>query len=186
MTSLGNTAKCNCDDDNETFCPIHGSVKRYLDKNRKPPERPLVMETVPVDEIHNGQVGERRVKLIAHTTLAEQEMIKILERLKLDYAYNWYIYPYYVDFLIWDYGLVLEIDGSAHAKRDYYDDRRSKHITKLGLELYRLYNRDVTEDNVVKLLEKCPINSKQTVKNAIDTHNRKYVKKVTPLTGDTL
>lgn len=85
-------------------------------------------------------------------TKAEFKAMQILAEYDVPFQFQKVIYPFIVDFLIAG-KIVLEIDGSVHGTRDVYDDRRSRYLFDRGYEVYRLYNHDVTPENIATLIQ---------------------------------
>lgn len=166
--------KCNCDDIRAFYCDIHEYEKKTLGKARTF-KTPPIHETVVVDDLNNGVVGERLVKLKANITPAERRMWDVLVDMQIDFLYQCVIYPYYGDFLLWEYGVILELDGSSHFNRDEHDDRRSAYIENLGLQVRRISNSDVSIETVAEHLKDIPLVKKDTIKKLIDDHNRSKI-----------
>src|SRR5438105_4088317 len=53
---------------------------------------------------------------------------------------------YIVDFVSFEYRLVLELDGGQHAERKAYDDLRTKWLNEQGFHVLRFWNHEVFED----------------------------------------
>ncbi len=165
---MNKNLKCNCDDNSQYFCPIHYGAKKYLDNRKMQDTYPVVHETVVFDETVEKRLNNHR----ANMTAAEKKMFSILVDLHVDFNFDWYIYPYYVDFILWNFALVIELDGSSHNNREEYDDKRSKFIESLGFDVRRIENKDVSKTRVVDiLLTANPVQKSQTV-SIIDNHNK--------------
>ena len=54
--------------------------------------------------------------------------------------------PYIVDFYCPSAKLVIELDGESHDGRLEYDAKRTSHLEKLGLKVFRVTNDEVLED----------------------------------------
>ena len=50
--------------------------------------------------------------------------------------------PYIVDFVCYEYRLIVEVDGVQHADNDY-DRRRDQYLRGLGFTVLRVWNGDV-------------------------------------------
>lgn len=176
MTLTGVSIICNCDDERAFHCEIHGYEKHTLDDKPRKFKSPPVHETVAIDDLNNGIVGERRVKLLANMTHAEDRLWSVLNEMGIDALYQAVIFPYYADFLLWEYGAIIEADGSSHDNKDAKDDRRSEYIEALGIKVFRIDNKDVCKEAVDKILTNCRMIPKHDVKAIIDNHNKKYYK----------
>src|SRR5215471_5392001 len=66
---------------------------------------------------------------------------------------------YVVDFLCFECGLVIELDGDAHfsPNSDQYDDPRTRYLETQGLRVLRFENREIKED-LDQVLEKIKTN----------------------------
>lgn len=157
------------------WCPIHEYDKKSLEKVRVF-RTPPIHETVIVDDLNNGVVGERLIALKANITPAERVMWDVLVEMGIDFLYQCVIYPYYGDFLLWEYGIIFELDGSFHNGRDEWDDRRSKFIEDTGLEVRRIENREVNKETILTHIQDKQKKDKQDIKALIDRHNLKYYK----------
>ena len=51
--------------------------------------------------------------------------------------------PFILDFLCREARLVVEVDGSQHAERHAYDQRRTAYLQRSGLRVLRFWNADV-------------------------------------------
>jgi len=74
---------------------------------------------------------------------------------------------YILDFLLTDYNIVIEIDGMWHSTKEQQkaDKQRTKKLQKLGYEVIRFYNRQVSTfskeniDQIIKSkIETLPVN----------------------------
>jgi very-short-patch-repair endonuclease len=61
--------------------------------------------------------------------------------------------PFIVDFCCFEKGLVVELDGGQHAKRNVADQRRTGFLEKRGYRVLRFWDNDVLE-NFDGVLEK--------------------------------
>lgn len=50
---------------------------------------------------------------------------------------------YIVDFYIKSLGLIIEIDGSSHDEKEFYDGIRQKYLESLGLLVFRISDFDI-------------------------------------------
>jgi very-short-patch-repair endonuclease len=55
---------------------------------------------------------------------------------------------YIVDFLIPERRLVIELDGSSHKGKEDYDNRRTKYLENLGLNIIRFPNHIVFSKDI--------------------------------------
>jgi very-short-patch-repair endonuclease len=59
--------------------------------------------------------------------------------------------PYIVDFICFEKGLIVELDGGQHAEQEEYDAERTKWLQSRGYRVLRFWNNDVMTDvEVVK------------------------------------
>ncbi len=56
------------------------------------------------------------------------------------------IWPYVVDFVCHEYGLIVEIDGPQHARAALRDTARAARLKALGYRVVRFWNSEVTDD----------------------------------------
>jgi very-short-patch-repair endonuclease/type I restriction-modification system DNA methylase subunit len=79
----------------------------------------------------------------------------------LDFDRQKIIGNYIVDFFIEDLSLVIEIDGSTHNDKGYYDDARQEYLESLGLRVFRVQDGDVKSnlDSVLQHLEQFIVES---------------------------
>ena len=60
---------------------------------------------------------------------------------------------YILDFYCVEERLAIELDGSQHVIRKVYDDKRTKELGKLGIQIIRFWDNEVLQDTN-KVLEK--------------------------------
>ena len=65
---------------------------------------------------------------------------------QIDFDRQRIIGRYIVDFYIKGLSLIIEIDGSSHDNKENYDQKRENYFKALGLRIYRINARDVTND----------------------------------------
>ena len=80
------------------------------------------------------------------------------------------INDYIVDFYCHDARLVIELDGSQHCDDDLtvaYDERRTKYIISLGLEVLRIPNIDINKsfENVCLEIERIVTERIEMIRN---------------------
>ncbi|MCS3904077.1 very-short-patch-repair endonuclease [Methylohalomonas lacus] len=51
--------------------------------------------------------------------------------------------PYIVDFISFEAGLIVEIDGGQHQEQVAYDDKRSRWLERQGYRVLRYWNNEV-------------------------------------------
>jgi UDP-N-acetyl-alpha-D-muramoyl-L-alanyl-L-glutamate epimerase len=61
--------------------------------------------------------------------------------------------PFIVDFCCVEKGLIVELDGGQHAKRNTADERRTRLLERLGYRVLRFWDNDVLS-NLVGVLER--------------------------------
>src|SRR3954449_12977939 len=54
--------------------------------------------------------------------------------------------PYIVDFVCFERGLVIELDGGQHAERRERDDERTRRLNSQGFRVLRYWNHELFED----------------------------------------
>jgi len=54
--------------------------------------------------------------------------------------------PFVVDFYCHEARLAVEVDGRSHEERTAADKRRTEHLERAGLRVFRVTNDDVLED----------------------------------------
>jgi very-short-patch-repair endonuclease len=62
---------------------------------------------------------------------------------KIDFYRQRIIGSYIVDFYVKKLGLVVEIDGSSHDNKVYYDKEREDYLISFGLRVYRITANDI-------------------------------------------
>lgn len=60
---------------------------------------------------------------------------------------------YIADFCCFPKKLIIELDGSSHRNRKFYDAKRTEYLGKLGYRVIRFWNGDVTNNIEVVLDE---------------------------------
>lgn len=65
---------------------------------------------------------------------------------KIDFDRQRIIGNYIVDFYIKKLGLIIEIDGSSHDDKEFYDQAREAYFISLGLKIYRISVDDVMKN----------------------------------------
>jgi very-short-patch-repair endonuclease len=65
--------------------------------------------------------------------------------------------PYFADFCCVPLKIIIELDGSQHAKRADYDARRTRYLEAHGFEVLRFWNVDVIEglEGVLAAISDC-------------------------------
>ncbi len=63
-----------------------------------------------------------------------------------------------VDFLCWDFGLIIEVDGGYHAERNQQDSdqQREDWLTSMGYNVIRFSNEEILNniENVITIIER--------------------------------
>jgi very-short-patch-repair endonuclease len=89
---------------------------------------------------------DRAINLRKNTTKPEQILWSILRGRQLDglkFRRQHPIEPYIVDFYCAEASLVVELDGESHNGQEVHDEKRSDHLMKLGLNIFRVTNDEV-------------------------------------------
>jgi len=75
--------------------------------------------------------------------------------LGIDFDRQRIIGNYIVDFYVKALGLIIEIDGTSHNDKDFYDKTREDYLKSFGLKIYRIPEPRVVHDldNVLRELE---------------------------------
>lgn len=79
---------------------------------------------------------------------------------KIDFDRQRIIGNYIVDFYIKTLGLIIEIDGESHNKKEQYDKTREDYLISLNLKIFKVSNFRILNDldDVMKELEEFIIN----------------------------
>ena len=94
-------------------------------------------------------------------------LVRFWKRLKANRLDGWHfrrqqiIAGFIVDFYCHKAGLVIEIDGTIHAKREIEDHERTKALNDLGIKILRFSNRQVMNemDQVLRTIEEALVSS---------------------------
>lgn len=86
-------------------------------------------------------------------TKAEKELKRKLLNWRIRFRSQRQFDFFIVDFLIPDRRLVIEVDGEYHRDAQDYDERRTKYLNSLGLEVVRVDNATVLTTNCETLRE---------------------------------
>lgn len=60
---------------------------------------------------------------------------------------------YIVDFYIFEFKLIIEVDGESHNERLLSDSRRQKLLENLGYQMIRFWDYEI-QDNIERVVEK--------------------------------
>lgn len=84
----------------------------------------------------------------------EENIKSLLIGKKIVFEHQKIISPFIVDFYFKDKGLVLEIDGISHNKKDrqWKDCSRDEYLIRIGLSVVRFHNSNSAQDIVKKIL----------------------------------
>jgi len=99
----------------------------------------------PLKRVTN-QTRKRAVDLRQSATNPEQRLWSVLCRRQLGglkFRRQHPIEPYIADFYCASAKLVIELDGESHEGRQSHDAKRTEHLEKLGLKIFRVTNDDV-------------------------------------------
>jgi len=107
---------------------------------------------------HFNQSRERakRTALRRNATAAEQQLWQHLRRRQLGNKFRrqYSVDAYVLDFYAPRAKLAIEVDGDSHFKPQAldYDDQRTVHLNRFGIEVLRFTNRDIF-DNIEGVLD---------------------------------
>ena len=78
----------------------------------------------------------------------ESIAIKVLDESSVNYEREFRLEKYFVDFVLIDYKIAIEIDGQQHKKpeRKIIDDKKDEILKSKGYEIYRI---SFPEDNII-------------------------------------
>jgi very-short-patch-repair endonuclease len=91
------------------------------------------------------QMLARARALRSNPTLAERRfwgMVR-MDRLGVRFRRQHRIGDYIVDFVCFDWRLIVELDGGQHAGQTAYDERRTVWLEQQGFQVMRFWNADV-------------------------------------------
>jgi len=94
-------------------------------------------------------------------TYPEKLVANELEEKDINFEHNKRVLKYYPDFLLKDYGLIIEVDGKRWHSSDEqkeYDRQRDEELKEQGYQVYRIGAKNVL-DNFKKLVDKLHFNS---------------------------
>jgi very-short-patch-repair endonuclease len=104
-------------------------------------------------------MGVRRARqLRKRLTDAERRLWGRLRRKQVDglrFRHQVPLGPYVVDFLCFEYRLIVEVDGGQHAREPESDARRTAWLEEQGFRVIRFWNNDVlaNTDGVVLAIQ---------------------------------
>ena len=86
-----------------------------------------------------------RANLVRQATKAERIFMHRLNMRRMNYKFQYILYPYILDFYFPDQAVVVEIDGKhhEHGKQRRRDIKRDLFLQSLGLIVKRIPNRDI-------------------------------------------
>lgn len=124
------------------------ALKSPLDKRVDFEERGELSENLPYLP-YNADLKERARELINNQTETEKLVWhNILNNDKLKYRFlrQKPILNYILDFYSSELKLAIEIDGDSHSQNLEYDKRRTEELNKLGIEVIRFTNEEVSKN----------------------------------------
>lgn len=134
-------------------------------------------------------IEENTIKLYVGRTLSEDKTSDILKRLEINFEPQCFFFDsiskkcYFLDFLLVDKNIALEVDGGYHKLNKEYDRNRDKFFKSIGIKTIRIKNEevsyDIIKDRVLKRKFKSVNKNKQAldiikINNLIRDYNRKY------------
>ncbi len=85
--------------------------------------------------------GKRKAGILGEVLFWQQVRAKSFHN--IDFDRQRIIGNYIVDFYVKTLGLVIEIDGWSHDKKQEYDDVRTEYVESLALKVFRIKDFDV-------------------------------------------
>ena len=134
-------------------------------------------------------VEENTIKLYIGRTKSENLTSEILKKLNVNFEPQCFFFDssnnkcYFLDFLLLDKNIALEVDGGYHKLNKEYDKDRDKFFKNIGIKTVRINNKNVSYDTIknkiLNIKHKSYDNNKQ-IKDAmkinymIKIYNAKY------------
>lgn len=140
----------------------------------------LFMQIISTEKSMNKSkrsITELARELRKNPTDAELRIWKILRRKQMDgfkflrqkpliYEENYRIKSFFIaDFYCSRLKLVLEVDGKIHDYQTYYDQERDNVISELGLQVFRIKNKETENLDSLKILLLKKIDQLKTAHN---------------------
>jgi len=142
-------------------------------------------------------VNENTLKLYTKRTKQEEEASNILHTLKVKFEPQCFFFDsiskksYFLDFLLIDRGIALEIDGGYHLLNKEYDKERDKFFSSIGIKTIRVKNDKVSYLYIKNILDnthpkktkidKNKIKDLNIINNLITRYNKKYNENISKL-----
>ena len=130
------------------------------------------------------------IKLYTKRNKYEEHASSILNKLNVKFEPQCLFFDsnskqtYFLDFLLIDKNIALEIDGKSHDKKVLEDMKRDMFFKKIGIKTIRIKNEDVSFENIrMQLLPKDKNRSNRMhdldkIKLLINKYNTKYKKDI--------
>ncbi len=118
--------------------------------------------------LYDPELKEYARQLRKNSTLSEVILWQKIRRRALGVQFHRQVpmLSYIVDFYCHEIGLAIEIDGTSHGNKFFYDARRQGRLEAEGVKFIRFDDKDVKK-NLPQVL--CEL--KQTVKELFDEQN---------------
>ena len=110
-------------------------VKKCIDQRIKRKSSDFYKSYDSMENVMNA-VSKQLIEQKADSKI-EAIFYGLLLETKIPFKFQYKIAPYRVDFLIAEF-LVFEIDGPVHLLKQDYDERRTKHIKRMGYKIMRV------------------------------------------------
>lgn len=133
-------------------------------------------------------IEENTIKLYVGRTKSEDLTSEILKKLNVNFEPQCFFFDsnnnkcYFLDFLLLDKNIALEVDGGYHKLNKEYDKNRDLFFKNIGIKTIRIKNKDISYDEIknkiFNIKHKRSNNDKQ-IKDAIKINDliKKYNKK---------
>lgn len=135
------------------------------------------------------------LNLYKNRNIYENKASDILKKLKVNFEPQCLFFDsktkstYFLDFLLIDSKIALEIDGESHKYKVLHDKNRDLFFKKIGIKTIRIKNENVCLSEIKKAINNSIIIHKyndnqeerislENIKSMINIHNKKYNKKV--------
>jgi very-short-patch-repair endonuclease len=124
---------------------------------------------------HNAQVTNQLIQYqednILNMTYHERKALVIFTRLRIPVFPQVILGSYIADFVGVDRNFIIELDGGSHAGAEENDDKRSQYLAASGFDVFRIANKDVSQDRLLLILNQTEIVGTDAVRKMIDYAN---------------
>lgn len=134
-------------------------------------------------------IEKNTIKLYIGRTKSEDLTSEILKKLNVNFEPQCFFFDssnkkcYFLDFLLLDKNIALEVDGGYHKLNKEYDKDRDRFFKTIGIKTVRINNKDVSYDTIknkiLNIKHKSFDNNKQIkdamkINDLIKRYNTKY------------